>query len=228
MVEGGLGEKNVTPRRAKKTAESKAKTVEVPAALEKTSSTEMPNTAGLDNKKSGAKRRPMSKEEVKEESKELEKTEAKKEENTQQEEKKGEIISVDNSGPSTPELKIRRAKGSKNISVGICHVLATFNNTKVTFTDTKGGVIAWSSSGRCNFKGSRKSTAYAAQIVTTEAGKIAMGHGLKEISVHVKGPGIGRDAAVRTLQTLGLNVSEIVDVTPVPHNGCRPPKRRRP
>jgi small subunit ribosomal protein S11 len=126
-----------------------------------------------------------------------------------------------------PEVKIRRAKGSKNITVGICHVLSTFNNTKVTFTDVKGAVISWSSAGRCNFKGSRKSTAYAAQVVTTEAGKMAMGHGLKEISVHLNGPGMGRDAAIRTLQTLGLNVLEIRDVTPIPHNGCRPPKPRR-
>ncbi len=125
------------------------------------------------------------------------------------------------------EIKIRRAKGSKNVTTGVCHVLATFNNTKVTFTDTKGSVLSWSSSGRCGFKGSRKSTAYAAQVVTTEAGKVAMGHGLKEVSVNVKGPGMGRDAAIRTLQTLGLGVLAIKDVTPVPHNGCRPPKRRR-
>ena len=124
-------------------------------------------------------------------------------------------------------LKIKRAKGSKNISTGVCHILATFNNTKVTFSDVKGNVISWSSSGRCNFKGSRKSTAYAAQVVTTEAGKVALGHGLKEVYVSVKGPGVGRDAAIRSLQNLGLSVLEIKDVTPVPHNGCRPPKRRR-
>lgn len=124
-------------------------------------------------------------------------------------------------------LKIKRAKGSKNVTVGVCHVLATFNNTKVVFSDQKGNVLAWSSSGRCNFKGSRKSTAYAAQVVTTEAAKVAMGHGLREVAVEVKGPGMGRDAAIRTLQTLGLTVSSIKDVTPVPHNGCRPPKRRR-
>lgn len=124
-------------------------------------------------------------------------------------------------------LKIKRAKGSKNITTGVCHILATFNNTKVTFADVKGNVVSWSSSGRCNFKGSRKSTAYAAQVVTTEAGKVALGHGLKEVYVSVKGPGVGRDAAIRSLQNLGLTVLEIKDVTPVPHNGCRPPKRRR-
>ncbi len=124
-------------------------------------------------------------------------------------------------------IKVRKAKGSKNITSGICHVLATFNNTKVTFSDLKGNVISWSSSGKCNFRGSRKSTAYAAQVVTQDAGRAAMSHGMKEVVVKVKGPGMGRDSAVRTLQSLGFIVSSIIDVTPVPHNGCRPPKRRR-
>ena len=118
-------------------------------------------------------------------------------------------------------------KGSKNITTGICHILATFNNTKVTFSDLSGNVISWSSSGKCNFRGSRKSTAYAAQVVTQEAGRAAMAHGLKDIFVKVRGPGLGRDSAIRALQTLGLTVNSIIDVTPVPHNGCRPPKRRR-
>jgi len=125
------------------------------------------------------------------------------------------------------EVKIRRAKGSKNIVVGVCHVLSTFNNTKVTFTDASGNVISWSSSGKCNFRGSRKSTAYAAQVVTQDAGRVAMSHGLKEVSVKVRGPGLGRDSAIRALQALGLSVTSIVDDTPIPHNGCRPPKRRR-
>ena len=124
-------------------------------------------------------------------------------------------------------VKVRKAKGSKNVTSGICHVLATFNNTKVTFSDLKGNVISWSSSGKCNFRGSRKSTAYAAQVVTQDAGRAAMSHGMKELIVKVKGPGMGRDSAVRTLQSLGFIVSSIIDVTPVPHNGCRPPKRRR-
>lgn len=123
--------------------------------------------------------------------------------------------------------KIRKAKNSKNVSRGVCNILATFNNTKVCFTDLQGNVISWSSSGKCNFRGSRKSTAYAAQVVTQEAGKVAISHGLKEVEVKVKGPGMGRDAAVRSLQSLGLVVSAIHDVTPVPHNGCRPRKRRR-
>ncbi|MDR2844885.1 MAG: 30S ribosomal protein S11 [Puniceicoccales bacterium] len=125
------------------------------------------------------------------------------------------------------EIKIRKAKGSKNITTGVCHVLATFNNTKVTFTDTNGNVISWSTAGRHNFRGSRKSTAYAAQVVCQEAGRVAMSHGLKDVSVKIKGPGMGRDSAIRALQNLGLNVTSILDATPVPHNGCRPPKRRR-
>jgi small subunit ribosomal protein S11 len=125
------------------------------------------------------------------------------------------------------EVVIRRAKGSKNIVSGVCHILATFNNTKVAFTDKQGNVLAWSSSGKMHFRGSRKSTAYAAQLVTQDAGRVAMSHGLKEVEVHVKGPGMGRDSAIRAIQALGLNILNITDVTPVPHNGCRPPKRRR-
>ena len=124
-------------------------------------------------------------------------------------------------------IKIRKAKGSKNITSGIVNVLATFNNTKVTFTDPKGNVISWSSAGKCNFRGSRKSTAYAAQVVTQDAGRVAVSHGMKEVVVKLNGPGMGRDSAVRALQSLGIIVTDIMDVTPVPHNGCRPPKRRR-
>lgn len=125
------------------------------------------------------------------------------------------------------DVKIRRAKGSKNITLGIAHILATFNNTKVTFSDQQGNVISWSSAGKCNFRGSRKSTAYAAQVVTMDAGRKAMSHGLKEVEVRLKGPGLGRDSAVRAIQSLGLMIHSIIDSTPVPHNGCRPPKRRR-
>ena len=124
-------------------------------------------------------------------------------------------------------IKVRKAKGSKNISAGIVNVLASFNNTKVTFADPKGNVISWSSAGKCNFRGSRKSTAYAAQVVTQDAGRVAVSHGMKEVIVKLNGPGMGRDSAVRALQSLGIIVTEIIDVTPVPHNGCRPPKRRR-
>lgn len=130
-------------------------------------------------------------------------------------------------GGDDAEVKIRKAKNSKNVSHGVCSILATFNNTNVCFSDLQGNVISWSSSGKCNFRGSRKSTAYAAQVVTQDAGRVAISHGLKEVEVRLKGPGMGRDAAVRALQTLGLAVNTIKDVTPVPHNGCRPRKRRR-
>jgi len=125
------------------------------------------------------------------------------------------------------DLTVRKAKGSKNISTGIVSISATFNNTKVVFTDTKGNVVSWSSAGKMNFRGSRKSTAYAAQVVTQDAGKVALSHGMKEVEIRVKGPGLGRDSAIRAVQSLGMNISSIVDVTPVPHNGCRPKKRRR-
>lgn len=125
------------------------------------------------------------------------------------------------------EVKVRKAKGSKNITTGRCVVLATFNNTKICFTDPRGNVISWSSSGKCNFRGSRKSTAYAAQVVVQDAARVAMSHGLKDIDVILKGPGLGRDSAVRALQALGMNVLKIVDETPIRHNGCRQPGRRR-
>ncbi len=125
------------------------------------------------------------------------------------------------------QQKIVKAKGSKNITTGIANILATFNNTIVSITDRSGNVIGWSSAGKCGFKGSRKSTAYAAQMVAQDASRQAMGHGLKEVEVKVKGPGSGRESAVRALQAMGLDVTTISDVTPVPHNGCRPPKQRR-
>jgi len=124
-------------------------------------------------------------------------------------------------------IKIVKAKGSKNVTQGIAHVQASFNNTIVSITDLRGGVIGWSSAGKMGFKGSRKSTAYAAQMVAQDACRQAMGHGLKEVEVRVKGPGAGRESAVRAMQAIGLEISVIKDVTPVPHNGCRPPKQRR-
>jgi small subunit ribosomal protein S11 len=124
-------------------------------------------------------------------------------------------------------IKIVKAKGSKGVTQGIAHVQASFNNTIVSITDLRGGVIGWSSAGKCGFKGSRKSTAYAAQMVAQDACRQAMGHGLKEVEVRVKGPGSGRESAVRAMQAIGLDVTVIRDVTPVPHNGCRPPKQRR-
>ncbi|HHU87716.1 MAG: 30S ribosomal protein S11 [Pelotomaculaceae bacterium] len=115
----------------------------------------------------------------------------------------------------------------KNIESGVAHIKSTFNNTVVTITDVKGNTIAWASAGGVGFKGSRKSTPFAAQMAAEKASKEAMEHGLKEVEVMVKGPGAGREAAIRSLQAAGLEVNMIKDVTPIPHNGCRPPKRRR-
>jgi small subunit ribosomal protein S11 len=130
-------------------------------------------------------------------------------------------------GTEAEKPKIIKAKGSKNVGTGIAHILATFNNTIVSISDLTGNVIGWSSAGKVGFRGSRKSTAYAAQLVAQDACRQAMGHGLKEVEVLVKGPGAGRESAVRAIQAIGLDISVIRDVTPVPHNGCRPPKQRR-
>ena len=120
-----------------------------------------------------------------------------------------------------------RKRERKNVSTGVVHIKSSFNNTIVSITDTQGNVISWASSGAVGFKGSRKSTPFAAQMAAEKAGKAAMEHGLRRTEVHVKGPGSGRDTALRSIQNLGIEVSGIKDVTPVPHNGCRQPKRRR-
>ena len=130
--------------------------------------------------------------------------------------------------PAEGEGKVRRrAKGAKNVPVGIVHILASFNNTTVSITDPRGNVIAWSSGGRCGFKGSRKSTAYAGTVVSQEACKVAVGFGMHEVEILVQGPGSGRESAIRAVQAAGLVISGIKDITPVPHNGCRARKRRR-
>src|SRR6201996_4032249 len=120
-----------------------------------------------------------------------------------------------------------RKKEKKNVVVGVAHVAATFNNTIITITDQGGNAVSWSSAGMMGFKGSRKSTPYAAQVAAEDAGKKAMDHGMRTLEVEVSGPGSGRESALRALQTIGLTVTSIRDVTPIPHNGCRPPKRRR-
>ena len=122
---------------------------------------------------------------------------------------------------------VKKKKSNRSVVVGIAHIQATFNNTIVTITDTNGEVIAWASGGKAGFKGSRKSTSFAAQIIAKQAGTEAKSMGLQRVEVWIKGPGSGRDSAVRALQGLGLKITAIRDVTPVPHNGCRPPKRRR-
>ncbi|MGC6427405.1 MAG: 30S ribosomal protein S11 [Akkermansiaceae bacterium] len=131
-------------------------------------------------------------------------------------------------GEESPDkVKVHKSKKSKNVTKGIVHVTATFNNTIVSVTDERGNSIGWSSAGKMGFKGSRKSTAYAAQVVSQDACRQAMAHGLKEVDVRVKGPGAGRESAVRAVQGLGVDVNIIEDVTPIPHNGCRPKKARR-
>ena len=126
-----------------------------------------------------------------------------------------------------PEAARVKKRERKNISNGVAHVNASFNNTIITITDTQGNTVSWSSSGHHGFKGSRKSTPYAAQVTAEDAGRKAQEHGMKVLAVEVKGPGAGRESALRALQTVGFTITSIKDITPVPHNGCRPPKRRR-
>jgi len=161
---------------------------------------------------------------------------AKKEEKPAQGEKTSESGGlVAGTAPTSSELlgaevqpvKVVKAKGSKNITSGIVTISATFNNTLVTISDMQGNTIAWSSAGKAGFKGSRKSTAFAAQQVAQDAARSAMSHGLKQVEVRVKGPGSGRESAIRALQAVGFEITSIKDVTPVPHNGCRPRKKRR-
>jgi len=130
-------------------------------------------------------------------------------------------------GGSRGRSSTRGSKGGRSVVQGVVHILASFNNTIVSVADQNGRVVGWSSAGKCGFKGSRKSTAYAAQLVAQDACRQAMGYGLKEVEVRVKGPGAGRESAVRAIQAIGLEISLIQDVTPIPHNGCRPPKQRR-
>ena len=129
--------------------------------------------------------------------------------------------------PTTAPAKKVKKKIKKNVATGIAHIQSTFNNTVVTITDVNGNTVAWSSAGSRGFKGSRKSTPFAAQLAAEEAARKAMEHGMRRVAVFVKGPGAGRESALRALQTAGFKVTLIRDVTPVPHNGCRPPKRRR-
>ena len=128
---------------------------------------------------------------------------------------------------SSAKKVVKKRRERKNIEKGAAHIRSTFNNTIVTITDTAGNTISWASSGELDFKGSRKSTPFAAQMAADHAAKLAMEHGMKSVEVYVRGPGAGRESAIRALQTAGLNITMIKDVTPIPHNGCRPPKRRR-
>jgi small subunit ribosomal protein S11 len=146
-----------------------------------------------------------------------------------------EVLAVDNKGTAPEAIgaegakvaRQARVRGGRVVPFGVVHIRATFNNTIISVTDSKGGVIAWSTSGRAGFKGSRKSTAFAASVVAQEVARQAVGRGMQEVEVRVQGPGAGRESAIRALQAAGLNVSLIKDVTPMPHNGCRARKRRR-
>jgi len=136
-----------------------------------------------------------------------------------------EVVTAD--APVAAETVVKRNKSGRYVPAGIAYVSATFNNTKVTFTDLHGNVLCWSTGGKNGFKGSRKSTAYAAQVIATDAAKKAQLLGMKEVEVRIKGPGAGRESAVRGIAATGMEVVSIKDTTPIPHNGCRPPKRRR-
>ncbi len=138
-----------------------------------------------------------------------------------------ELAAASDTPAAAPKEVKQRAKGGRYVPSGIAFVLATFNNTKVTFTDLHGNVLCWSTGGKNGFKGSRKSTAYAAQVIAADAAKKAQLLGMKEVEVRIKGPGAGRESAVRGIASVGMEVNAIKDITPVPHNGCRPPKRRR-
>jgi small subunit ribosomal protein S11 len=128
---------------------------------------------------------------------------------------------------ANPKARTGKKRLKKNVQTGVAHICATFNNTIVTITDVSGNTISWGSSGACGFKGSRKSTPFAAQLAAERAAKAAQEHGMRNVQVYVKGPGAGRESALRALQSAGFKISLIRDVTPIPHNGCRPPKRRR-
>lgn len=152
---------------------------------------------------------------------------AKDDEVAEAKEKKAEARPEEKAGEKAGDKAARKKKSRKNVAEGVVHIHSTFNNTIVTITDYQGNVISWSSAGTVGFKGSRKGTPFAAQQAAESAAKKAMDHGLRSVQVFVRGPGAGRESALRSLQSVGIHVSLIKDVTPIPHNGCRPPKRRR-
>jgi small subunit ribosomal protein S11 len=224
-----VAEKKPAPKKEKKVEEKpapKAEKKEEPKAEKETV-----------EKKAEEKAAPKAKKETGEKTDEKAEPKAKKEKAEKKEEPNVEKKAKEDNKPklaTAAELladskiePIKRRKGSKNVPVGIAFVKTTFNNTIVSITDMRGNVISWSSAGRCNFKGSRKSTAFAATTVAQEAARGAIGHGMTEVEVRVQGPGAGRESAVRAIQSAGLVISAIKDTTAIPHNGCRPPKRRR-
>jgi small subunit ribosomal protein S11 len=198
-------------------AETKPEAAAEAPAEESQAKTEAPAEAKPEEKKDApkAKAKPEAKEEAKPEEEEDPSNVAAP--------SAKELLTSDDPSPT----KVVKAKKSKNVHSGVATILATFNNTHVSLTDKQGNLIAWSTAGKTGFRGSRKSTSYAAQKVAQDAARRAMSHGLKEVEVRVKGPGSGRESAIRALQAVGLEITSIRDVTPIPHNGCRPKKRRR-
>ena len=197
-------------------AETKPEAAAEAPAEESQAKTEAPAEAKPEEKKDApnAKAKPEAKEEAKPEEEDPSNVAAPSAK---------ELLTSDDPAPT----KVVKAKKSKNVHSGVATILATFNNTHVSLTDKQGNLIAWSTAGKTGFRGSRKSTSYAAQKVAQDAARRAMSHGLKEVEVRVKGPGSGRESAIRALQAVGLEITSIRDVTPIPHNGCRPKKRRR-
>ncbi|MGB0550257.1 MAG: 30S ribosomal protein S11 [Limisphaerales bacterium] len=198
-------------------AETKPEAAAEAPAKESQAKTEAPAEAKPEEKKDAPKA------EAKPEAKEEAKPEEEEDPSNVAAPSAKELLTSDDPAPS----KVVKAKKSKNVHSGVATILATFNNTHVSLTDKQGNLIAWSTAGKTGFRGSRKSTSYAAQKVAQDAARRAMSHGLKEVEVRVKGPGSGRESAIRALQAVGLEITSIRDVTPIPHNGCRPKKRRR-
>lgn len=198
-------------------AETKPEAAAEAPAEESQAKTEAPAEAKPEEKKDAPKA------EAKPEAKEEAKPEEEEDPSNVEAPSAQELLTSDDPAPT----KVVKAKKSKNVHSGVATILATFNNTHVSLTDKQGNLIAWSTAGKTGFRGSRKSTSYAAQKVAQDAARRAMSHGLKEVEVRVKGPGSGRESAIRALQAVGLEITSIRDVTPIPHNGCRPKKRRR-
>ena len=198
-------------------AETKPEAAAEAPAKESQAKTEAPAAAKPEEKKDAPKA------EAKPEAKEEAKPEEEEDPSNVAAPSAKELLTSDDPAPT----KVVKAKKSKNVHSGVATILATFNNTHVSLTDKQGNLIAWSTAGKTGFRGSRKSTSYAAQKVAQDAARRAMSHGLKEVEVRVKGPGSGRESAIRALQAVGLEITSIRDVTPIPHNGCRPKKRRR-
>jgi small subunit ribosomal protein S11 len=198
-------------------AETKPEAAAEAPAKESQAKTEAPAEAKPEEKKDAPKA------EAKPEAKEEAKPEEEEDPSNVAAPSAKELLTSDDPSPT----KVVKAKKSKNVHSGVATILATFNNTHVSLTDKQGNLIAWSTAGKTGFRGSRKSTSYAAQKVAQDAARRAMSHGLKEVEVRVKGPGSGRESAIRALQAVGLEITSIRDVTPIPHNGCRPKKRRR-